>query len=200
MHLLFGQIEIARADVFVRVELDLLETDDARDDVDFSMCADARLKGPRYSRICCRDARETRIPWRGPFRAAILREHIDRRHFRIRDRVRVVVAIDLAHECLTSVEVEALHLIQLRLDDVDRLGVQRRGTAGEVGLADDARLVGRVDDDEVVRRNGSQAYGISWIRLIGPGPFFYFAPARAPRRRARRFAVARAAGAVLAHI
>jgi len=37
MHLLFGQIEIARADVLVRVELDLLETDDARDDVDFSI-------------------------------------------------------------------------------------------------------------------------------------------------------------------
>ena len=37
VHLLLGQIELARADVLVRVELDLLEADDARHDVDLAV-------------------------------------------------------------------------------------------------------------------------------------------------------------------
>ena len=42
MHLLLGQIELAGADVLVRVELDLLEADDAGDDVDFAVAACGR--------------------------------------------------------------------------------------------------------------------------------------------------------------
>ena len=37
VHLLLRQIQLARADVLVRVELDLLETDDTRDDLDFAV-------------------------------------------------------------------------------------------------------------------------------------------------------------------
>ena len=44
VHLLLGQIELARADVLVRVELDLLEADDARDDVDFAVRSPARCR------------------------------------------------------------------------------------------------------------------------------------------------------------
>ena len=43
VHLLLGQIQLARTDVLVGVELDLLEADDARDDVDFAV----RLAGTR---------------------------------------------------------------------------------------------------------------------------------------------------------
>ena len=39
VHLLLWQIEIARAHVLVRIELDLLEADHTRHDVDFSMAA-----------------------------------------------------------------------------------------------------------------------------------------------------------------
>ena len=42
VHLLFGQIQLARADVLVGVELDLLEPDDARDDVDFAVRSSRR--------------------------------------------------------------------------------------------------------------------------------------------------------------
>ena len=37
VHLLLGQIELARADVLVGLEADLLEADDARHDVDFAV-------------------------------------------------------------------------------------------------------------------------------------------------------------------
>ena len=40
VHLLLGQIQLAGADVLVRVELDLLEADDARDDVDLAVGSD----------------------------------------------------------------------------------------------------------------------------------------------------------------
>ena len=51
VHLLLGQIELARPDVLVRVELDLLEADDARHDVDFAVRPAHRLGryGGRHS-------------------------------------------------------------------------------------------------------------------------------------------------------
>ena len=70
---------------------------------------------------------------------------------RVRNRVGVVIAVDLAHECLAAFEVQLLHLIQPALDDVDGLGMQRGRAAREVGFADYLRLARRVDDDEVVR-------------------------------------------------
>ncbi len=110
-----GRSSSPEPDVLVRVELDLLEADDARDDVDLAV----RTLGSRLRR-CLRS------------------ERVQNRHLRVRDGVRVVVAVDRAHEGLAAIEVEPLDLIELSLDDVDRLLVQRRGRAGEIGFADDA--------------------------------------------------------------
>ena len=128
VHLLFGQIQLARSDVFVGVELDLLEADDARHDVHFAVR-----------------------------RGRLLRERIDRRHLGVGDRGRVVVARDLAHVRLAPLEIEPLDLVERPLDDVDRLRVQRAGPAREIGLADDPRIARRVDDDEVVRGDRAEA-------------------------------------------
>src|SRR5262245_65374119 len=48
--------------------------------------------------------------------------------------------------------------------------MKRRWSAREARFADDIGPVGRIDDDEVVRRNRSQADGIRRIRLVGPLP------------------------------
>ena len=48
VHLLLGQIELARTDVLVRVELDLLEPDHARRDVDLALRSQADLKVGLY--------------------------------------------------------------------------------------------------------------------------------------------------------
>ena len=50
VHLVLGQIELARPDVLVRVELDLLEADDARDDVDLAVRFFARYARLKPSR------------------------------------------------------------------------------------------------------------------------------------------------------
>ena len=55
VHLLLGQIQLARSDVLVRVELDLLEADDARDDVDLAVRARPRRSTPaRVTASRCR--------------------------------------------------------------------------------------------------------------------------------------------------
>ena len=141
MHLLLGQIKLARSDVLVRVELDLLEADDARGDVDLAVRANG-LGG----------------------------EGVEDGYLRVRDRIRVVVAVNLPHVRLAAVEVQLLDLIQRPLDDVDRLLVQRRRSAVEARLADHVRTIGRIHDDEIIRRDRSQAHRIRGIRLIRPLP------------------------------
>ena len=100
----------------------------------------------------------------------VTRERLENRDLRVGDGVGVVIAVDRADERLASLEVEALHLIELPFDDVDGLFVERGRPAREVGLADDALAIGRIDDDEVVRRDRSQADGVGRIRLVGPVP------------------------------
>ena len=48
--------------------------------------------------------------------------------------------------------------------------MQRRRAAGEIGLADDFGLASDVDDDEIVRRDRSEADRIGGIRLARPRP------------------------------
>src|SRR4051794_11332148 len=89
--------------------------------------------------------------WGGPFRTAICLKRVEARHTRIRDRVGVVIAIDVADVRLAALEIELLHLKQPALDDIDRLWMERCRAAGEIGLADHMALVRDVDDHEVVR-------------------------------------------------
>ena len=148
VHLLLGQIQLAGTDVFIRVELDLLEADHARDHVHFAMRGGASGSGGD----------------------SLFRERIEDRDARVADRGGVVVAVDLADERLAPFEVEPLHLVQLSLDDIDRLRMQRRRAAGEVGFADHPRLARRVDDDEVVGGHRTQADRVGRVRLVGPRP------------------------------
>jgi len=55
VHLLFGKIQLTGADVLVGVELDLLEPDDARDDVDFAV---VRNRAAYAARVAARLTRE----------------------------------------------------------------------------------------------------------------------------------------------
>src|SRR5204862_7544076 len=95
-----------------------------------------------------------------------LGESVDHGHTRVRDGVRVIVALDRAHEGLPSFEIEPLHLVLLAFNDVDGLWMQRGGPARKVGLADDAGRLCRIDDDEVIRGDRAQAYGVGGIRLV----------------------------------
>src|SRR5262249_56859385 len=106
-HRLLGEIELAGTAVLVRVELDFLETDNARHDVDLAVRSNASVVR----------SIERAIDRGRPIRL----EGVDRCDLRVGDRRRVVVAVDLAHEGLSTFEVEALHLVELPLHDVDRL-------------------------------------------------------------------------------
>ena len=142
VHLLLGQVELARADVLIRVELDLLEAHDPR----------------RHVYVAVR----SHLP--GALRG------VEHRHLRVRNRCRVVVALHVAHERLAVVVVERLHLIEAALHDVDGLGVQGGRPAREVGFADHLGPGADVDDDEVVRRDRAQAHGIGGVALARPVP------------------------------
>jgi len=101
MHLLFGKVELSRSNVLVRVELDLLETDDAGRHVYLAVRGDAR---PLFDRS-----------------GGAAGEGLEHRHFRVCNRIRVVVAVDPPDECLPSHEVQPLDLIQSAFDHVDGL-------------------------------------------------------------------------------
>src|SRR4029450_3175356 len=78
VHLVFRKIQLARPHVLVRIELDLLETNDARHDVDFA------VRSWKVSRMVTR---------------------VENGHTRVSDRVGVVVAVHFAHERLPAFEV-----------------------------------------------------------------------------------------------
>jgi hypothetical protein len=91
------------------------------------------------------------------------RKRLQHCHLRIGDRIGVVIAVDLTDVGLASFEIELLHLVERAFDEVNRLLVQRRRPARETRLADHIGAVGRIDDDEVVRRDRAKADGIRWI-------------------------------------
>ncbi len=102
VHLLLGQIQLAGPDVLVRVELDLLEADDARDDVDLAV-GSRRFRDPgsgiRDPKSLCHAIARSRnlIGSRIPDPGSRL-ERIQNRHLRVGDRVGVVVAVDRADD------------------------------------------------------------------------------------------------------
>src|SRR5207237_9697158 len=98
-----GQIQLARAHVLIRVKLDFLEADDARGDMDLSMA----MAGIRDSGSGTRWFFESRIP--SPESRL---KGVQDRDLRIRDRVGIVIALDLPHVRLAAVEVQLLHLVQ----------------------------------------------------------------------------------------
>ncbi len=97
MHLLLGKIQLAGADIFVRVKLNLLEPNHARNDVNLTVRA-----------------------------VGVARELVDRRDPRVGNRIGVIVAVDRTHVRFTPFEVQPFNLILPGLDDVDRLGMQCR--------------------------------------------------------------------------
>ena len=142
VHLLLGQVEFARPDVFVGVELDLLEAHHPRRHVHVAVRA--------HLALALGDV-----------------EHGD---LRVRDRGRVVVAVHVANERLAVVVVERFHLVEPALHDVDRLGVQCGRTAREVGFADHLGAGAHIHHHEVVRRDRAQAHRIGGIALARPVP------------------------------
>ena len=146
VHLALGKVELARPDVLVRVELDLLEPHDARHDV----------------HVAVRRERPGPLARRGG--------RVERRDAAVRDGVGVVVAVDVPDVRLAALEVELLHLVQPALHDVDGLLVEDLERGVEVGLPDHARRVGLVHDDEVVRRHRAQADRVGRVRLVRPVP------------------------------
>ena len=154
VHLLLRQVEFARADVLVRVELDLLEADDARRDVHVTVGGHGSLAAGR---------------------------HVEHRDLRVRDGVGVVVAVDGAHVGLAALEVERLHLEEPPFHDVDRLRMQRGRAAVEVRLAEHLRSGRDVDHHEVVGRDRAQADRIRRVALAGPVPLPVFRRLRIAR-------------------
>jgi len=72
------------------------------------------------------------------------------------------------------VEIQAFNVVLLALVDVNRFRMDGGERGGEIYFADHLRLAilfaGRIDDDEIIRRNGSQANGVSGIRFVDPMP------------------------------
>ncbi len=145
VHLLLGHREVARADVLVRVELDLLEADDL----------------PVHAHVAVGRARARER------RGIELLEHLD---LRVVDGVGVVIALDAAHVSLAPFVVELLHLVLPRLVQVDGLLVQRGEGGGEIDFGDHLRLAGGIDDDEVVAGDRAQADGVGGVGVRGPVP------------------------------
>ena len=158
VHLLLGQVELARADVLVGVELDLLEADHPRHHVHFPVQRDARRIGG---------------------------EAIEDGHLGVGDRGRVVIAVHFPDVRLAAHEVELFDLEDLALHHVDGLGMQRRQRAREVGLANHLRSVGVIGDDKVVGRDRPQAHGVGRVRLARPMPLPWFVVMAGPVHEAR---------------
>ena len=101
MHLVLGHLQLARAHVLVRVELDLLEAHHLRGDVHLAVAA-ARVVG------------------------GLLREGVEDLHLRVADGIRVVVHVDWPHIGFSFVEVQMLDMVLLALVDVDRFRMNGR--------------------------------------------------------------------------
>ena len=173
-----GRSSSPGADVLVRVELDLLEADDARDDVDFAVRAGLGAIGLALGGL---DRQEQRGlgPWaishraeRGcPDAVPRHRKRVQNRDLRVRDRRRVVVAIDLRARTPCG--------RRSRAAPPGRAGLRRCRSpfrAASTGpLVKSVSPITRspsrhVDDDEVVRRDRPQADGVGRIRLLRPLP------------------------------
>jgi hypothetical protein len=150
VHLVLGHLQLARADVLVRVELDLLEADHLRRHVDLAVVAH-----------------------RPPRRLG--QEEVEDAHLGRDDRVRVVVDLGLAHVHAPLLVVVLLDEVRAALQDVDRLLVHHRGRAVVVDLGDDARLARHVLHHEVVGGHAAQADRVRRVALARPVE----APARA---------------------
>ena len=98
------------------------------------------------------------------------REGVEHGHLGVRDRVGVIVAVDLPDKRLPPIEIEPIDLVQRPLDEIDRLFMQGRWTAREAGFADDIRAARGVNDNEIVRGHGPEAHRIGRVRLARPLP------------------------------
>ena len=106
-------------------------------------------------------------------------------HLRVANRVGVVVDVDSLHVRLAFFEVEMLDVILLRAVQVDGFFVHGGQRAGKIDFADDFRLAGDVDDDEIVAGHRAQADGVRGIRFLGPVIVFAGAVQKARFREAR---------------
>src|SRR5262245_12937630 len=155
LHLLLGQLDLARAHVLERAHLDLLEADDLLGHQDLTLLGHVR-------------------------RLAAIGEPAEDPHALGADGVREVVdvhALDVGHLLLVLAEAQLLHLVGRALDEVDRLRMDRREGAPPVDLGDDLPALrlplvarGRVDDHEIVGGHRAQRHVIGGIGLRGPVP------------------------------
>ena len=146
MHLVFGQLELARADVFVGKEFDFLEADHLR----------------AHQNVAVRAIRG-----RGEMRFLADFEHT---HLGVADGVSEVVHVHALHVGLALVEVQPLDVVLLSLVEINCFGMDGGERAGEIYLTDYLRLVRDVDDDEVVGSDRAQADGIGRIGFLRPVP------------------------------
>ena len=145
MHLVLGHLQIARAHVLVRVELDLLEAHHLRGHVHLAV-----------------------DPPRSP--SGFFLEAVEDLHLRVGDGVGVVVDLGLAHVDPALLVVVLLHVVRPAFEDVDGFLVDHGGGRVVVDLGDDARLAGDVLHHEVVRGHAAQAHRVGGIALARPVP------------------------------
>ncbi len=145
VHLLLRHVELAGADVFHGVELDLLEAHDLARDADIAVHA---------ARAVLRSALH-------------FFEHLD---LRVIDRVGVVIAIHALDVGLALVVVEALDVELARLVEVDGFFVERGERGGEGDLGDHFGFAGNIHHHEIIAGHGAQAGGIGRVGVAGPVP------------------------------
>src|ERR1035441_7698457 len=145
VHLVLGQLQLSRAHVLVRKELDFLETDDL---------------GPHQHvavRSRCR-ASDT-----------LLLGNLEYPHLRVADGVGEVVHVHALHVGLALAKIKSLDVVLLTLMNVDRLGMDGCESGRKIHFTNHLRLsvfsACRINDDEIVGCYRTQADRVCRIAL-----------------------------------
>src|SRR5215471_800360 len=141
MHFLPGKIQVTRTDVFHRVKLQLLETDDLVRDMNFTMVV-----------LCDSLHRFKNL------------------HLRIRDGIRKVIGIDLLHICAAFGNIQLVNVVLLSLMKIDRFLVESRKRAGVIDLSDDPVFSRGLHDNKIVGADASQRDRVGGIGVVCPMP------------------------------
>ena len=147
VHVLFGQIHIAVAQVFGGVEFDLLVPHDFAHDLDFAVLHDDRAFAPVV-------------------------EGIDHTHVGVGHGVRVVVRVHFADVRLLALEVQLVHVVLLGGQKINRAVMHGGKRAVPVHFGDDLVVsrVGGVDHHDVFGIDRPQAHFVGRIAFRRPVP------------------------------
>ncbi len=148
VHFVFGELELAVANVLIGEKFYFLEAHDLRADQDVAV--------------------RPRIRVSGAFGSFGRPRGFENAHLRVADRVGVVIDVYLLDISFAFFEVEMLDVVLLPAVNVNGFFVKKNQRAREIHFADDVWRPRDIDDDEVVAHDGTEADRVGRIRFVRP--------------------------------